>query len=338
MANEFNFINDIRAIYDIWKIIRQQKFDIVHINSSKAGFLARIAAKLAGAPVVIFTIHGLSFDFELRPRFAPLLLFFEKLLSPITDGFIAVAGTCRDEFIENKVCAQDKIRVIHHAFEYELIDKATQDKGKLSEIGLSENDFVVGSVGHFRKAKGYEYLVETAELVKKENDRIKFVIIGEGTEQEKITNLVREKGLDDTVKIPGSRSDVPELLKVMNLFLRPSIHEGLGFAILEAMYAGLPCITTDVSGAREIIEDGKTGYIVPVRDSKMMAEKIVYLYNNPTVAESLGSAARASVKEGFSPEGMVDKIEEYYLELLKKKGTWGRRKSLKEAPNVREKK
>jgi len=318
LKNEFDFIGDLKTFFQLYNYIKNNDFKIVHTHSSKAGFIGRIAAKLAGAPINIFSIHGVSFDFILRPRTAPILLWLEQRLSKITDGFISVAEFCKNEFVEKGVCPESKIKVIYSAIEYDVFNKAT-GKGKIEELGLNETDFIIGAIGHFRKAKGYEYLVETAKEVVKEIPNAKFVIIGDGEEREDIESLIEQADLQNYFFILGEREDVPNILKIFDVFVRSSIHEGLGRALTEALYVGLPCVATDICGTKEIVIDGETGYLVPVKDPKAMTEKIIFLHKNPDIAKRIGEVARKKVEKLFDANKMVKNIEDYYLELLKKK-------------------
>lgn len=319
MTNSFDPAGDIQAILEMKNIIREQGFQIVHLHSSKAGILGRIAAKLAGVSLIFFTIHGVSFDFELRPRSAPVLLFLEKLTARFTDGIVSVAENCRDDFVKKGVCSPDKIKVIYSAIEFDPIDNAVGGDEKRAQFGFSPDDFIIGAVGHFRKAKGYEYLVEAAPMALKEIPEARFLIIGDGPEKADIQRRVNEAGLEGKFILAGIREDVPDLLKTMDIFCRPSIHEGLGRALTEAMYAGLPPVVTDIWGTREICEHGKTGILVPIRDPEALAEGIIRLKKDPALAESIGEQGREKVKGMFAVETMVRGIEDYYLEVMKEK-------------------
>jgi len=319
LNNGSNPLDDINAIFQMRNVIKEHKFDIVHLHSSKAGILGRIAAKLAGTPIIIFTIHGVSFDFELRPRSAPILLAFEKFTAGFTDGIVSVAQNCKDYFVEKGVCSAERIRVIYSAIEFDSIDSAQEGSEKHVELGILPDDFVIGAVGHFRKAKGYEYLVKAAPLVLEKIPNARFIIVGEGLEKPDIERRISEAKLDDKFILLGNRDDVPELLKIMDIFCRPSIHEGLGRALTEAMYAELPPVVTDIWGTREICEDGKTGILVPIRDPKALADGIVKMWENPDMAKRIGSDARKKVKQMFAVKTMVRGIEEYYEEIIERK-------------------
>ncbi|MCE1247359.1 MAG: glycosyltransferase family 4 protein [Firmicutes bacterium] len=319
LQNDFNPGAELRAVNQMKDLIKKEKFDIVHLHSTKAGILGRIAAKLAGAPYIFFTIHGVSFDFELRPRSAPLLLFLEKVTARFTDGIVSVAQNCKDDFVNKGVCKTEKIRVIYSAIEFDPIDSATAGDDLKKELGISDSDWVVGAVGHFRKAKGYEYLVEAAPAVLKIIPNVKFLIIGDGPEKQDIERRIREKGLQNAFILAGDRADVPNLLKVMHAFCRPSIHEGLGRALTEAMYAGLPPVVTDIWGTREVCEHDKTGILVPIRDPEALAKGIIRLKTEPSLGERIGSAAREKVVKIFGVETMVRGIEKYYLETIEEK-------------------
>lgn len=320
LTNDFNPWGDIQALFYLQRLMKREKIKIAHMHSTKAGIIGRIAAKLAGVPLIVFTIHGVSFDFELRPRSAPILLQLEKAVAKITDGIVSVAENCKQTFIDNGVCAEDKIRVIYSAIEFEPIDNADADDELYKSLSLNKDHFIIGAVGHFRKAKGYEYLVEAAPIIVKNIPNARILIVGDGPEKSAIEKMIKEASLEKYFVLTGSRDDIPRLLKIMNLFCRPSIHEGLGRALTEAMYAKIPPVVTDIWGTREVCEDGVTGILVPIRDPAALAEGIIKLKENPKLAESIGEAARKKTAAIFGVETMVRGIEEYYLEIMKKKG------------------
>lgn len=185
-------------------------------------------------------------------------------------------------------------------------------------LGLSGGGLVMGAVGRLEEQKGHGYLLAALPELERQIPDLTVLIVGEGREEEKLKGQVRELRLGNTVRFLGTRRDLPEIFRALDLFVQPSLWEGLPLALLKAMGAGLPVVATRVSGSREAIEDGVNGCLVDPGDPEALARAILELHRHPEARQRLGQAARRTVVARYSLEAMLHKLEELYLELCRR--------------------
>ena len=318
LLREINPIQDLLAFLHLLRIIRKKRPHIVHANSTKAGFLGRLAARLAGVPIVLFTAHGF-FLYEPfwgpEKRFAYTLI--EWLGARLSDCIIAVCEADRQKIIERNIASPDSIFVVHNGLECN--HSAPAWDSRRFEQDSSEKGKIVGTVANFYPIKGLRYFIEGAALVKQIMPEVRFAIVGDGEQRVELRTLARRLDLDPEMLFLGHRDDVLELLSLFNVFVLPSVTEGLPFALLEAMAAAKPVVATAVGGVPELIMDGQTGLLVPPRDPQALAEAIISLLRDPERAKAMGMAARQRVLSHFTVDRMIIKTEQIYRRLLSKK-------------------
>lgn len=171
------------------------------------------------------------------------------------------------------------------------IDKAAKKR----ELGIGDGDRVIGCVGNLRKDKNYPNMIEAFKIVHAALGNLKLVIAGEGQRRKDLEELIRRLGLEGSVLLLGARSDVPEIMKVMDIYCLSSLREGLPLSLLEAMSAGLPCVGTNVRGIRDVITDGDTGILVPSNEPDKLAQAFVYILNNAAKAQRMADRGREYV-------------------------------------------
>ncbi|RKY04929.1 hypothetical protein DRP77_02445, partial [Candidatus Poribacteria bacterium] len=181
---------------------------------------------------------------------------------------------------------------------------------------LNGSDLIVGSVGRLHPVKGYGYLLEAVPKVKAAVPRVKFVIAGEGVLRRELEEKAERLGIGGTVLFLGHRDDIPEVLSCFDIFVLPSLTEGISISILEAMAASKPVIATDVGGNPEVVEGGTTVGLVKPENPDELARAIIALAENPTMRDALGRAGRKRVMERFSMKAMVSKYEGLYDDLI----------------------
>jgi len=183
-------------------------------------------------------------------------------------------------------------------------------------LGLHRNDFVIGSVGRIAPIKGHKYLIQAAEKVIKEVANAKFLIVGDGPIRDEMEELSVRLGLDERVIFTGMREDVPEVLSIMDVFVLPSINEGMGRALVEAMAMGLPCVASSVGGVPEVVTDGETGLLVPAEDPSALAEAIIRLAKDKKLAQKIAKAGQRKARSDFGAKTMVDRISAVYRNFI----------------------
>jgi glycosyltransferase involved in cell wall biosynthesis len=314
---------DLQALRSLIRLFRREKPALVHTHTSKAGLLGRIAAAIVGVPAVIHTPHGHVFYGHFSPLLSRLLLFIERFLSRFTQRLVALTESEREDHLQRKVGKAETFAVIPSGIDLERFTRRERVAGqKAALFGCPSDAFVVGSVGWLTDIKGHRYLVEAVARVIQEFPRLHVVIAGSGGLGSNLERLARELEMQQALHLLGHRDDVEGCLGAMDLFVLPSLNEGMGRALVEAMAAGLPVIATKVGGVPALIDHDRTGLLVPPADSAALADALRLLLRRPEEAERLGRAAQAAITEQFSADSMVRALERLYQETLVEVGAW----------------
>jgi glycosyltransferase involved in cell wall biosynthesis len=320
LVREVRPILDARATLALWRLLRRERPAIVHTHTSKAGAVGRLAAWLARVPVVIHTPHGHIFYGYCGTVASAIIRLFERLLAKITDRIVTLTDRGAQEHVLYKIAGQEKFATIHSGidlahFRSVLVDPAIKRK----ELGLPPEGPIVGTVGRLVPIKGLQWLLKAAPGVLADFPQACFVIIGDGPLLGELRQLTATLGIGLHVVFVGAREDVPECLAALDLFVLPSLNEGMGRVLLEAMAVGCPVVATRVGGIPDIVADGTTGLLVPPRDDRALAEAILTLLRDRSRRAAYGEAARRHVDGRFDVETMVRNIERLYDEVWQEK-------------------
>lgn len=327
LRRNINIIKDAVALIKIYLFIKRERFDIVHTHTSKAGVLGRFAARLAGAPVVVHTPHGHIFMpgasingvSENRLKMNSLLL-IERFLSFFSDRIISLSNDEKKAEIKLKIAKPDKFVTIYNGIDAQECSQLKMDVSKTKEgLGIPLDYAVLGTIGRLEPEKGQRYFIEAAKLVLEKMPKVKFLIIGEGTLKKELQDYAAKLGIVDCITFLGLRKDIYTLLSIMDIFVLPSLYEGFGIAILEAMSACLPVVASNVGGIPEVIVDGQTGFLVKPANPKDLADKILLLLNNKDMRLAIGQRARKRVEDFFDLKMMTKDTECLYEQLSKAK-------------------
>lgn len=319
LTREISLLQDLIAFLKLYGIIKKEKPDIVHTHTSKAGILGRFAAKISGVPIIIHTPHGHVFQSYYGFFKTKLFLFLERFASVITDKIITLTDVEKEEHLQFKVGKREKFITIFSGVELDKFLNVNVNKNKKrEELGLNKDDKVLCCVARLVPVKGHKYLIEAMPKILKEIPNVKLLIIGDGELRQDLENLAKNIGIADKIIFLGLRFDVPELLSILDLFVLPSLNEGMGKVLIEAMACSLPVVASEVGGIKEIVINNETGMLVPPKDSEKMAKNIVYLLNDDELAKKMGIKGKQRALE-FSSNVMVEKINKLYKEMLEKK-------------------
>jgi glycosyltransferase involved in cell wall biosynthesis len=307
-------IADLRAGLALHRLFRARHYEIVHTHSTKAGLLGRLAARAAGVPVVVHTFHGFPFPLDggLRTR---LFVATERLAGRFTDASVCVADALKAEVSSWRIARAQKIVTIYSGIEFDAYAPRHSARSMIKDLGLGDATPILGSIGHLREAKAQQDLVEAVAILRRKHPLIRLLIVGEGERRPLLESRIRELGLQPNVTLLGKRSDVADLLQVFDVYTMSSHWEGVGRALTEAMYRGLPVVVTAVYGVKELVLNGETGLTVPPRQPAALAAAIDRLLREPELARRLGTAAHRRVEQMMSAEGMIEALEELYAEL-----------------------
>lgn len=312
--------NDIAALFELIGLLKKQRYDIVHTHNSKAGFIGRLAAKIAGVPIIVHTIHGFSFhEYENPPR-QFLFTILERIAAQFADALITVSGPLKAWGLKLGIGKEDKYITIYDGIEIGKFRVDFDTHIKRQEFGIKPDDLVIGAVSKLWEGKGLEYVLEALKMVSLKIPNVKLMFVGEGYLREKLEGLTEEWQLKEKVIFTGFRTDIPEITALFDIAVLASFFEGLGRVLLEAMAAGKPVVATRVGGIVDVVDDGKTGILVPPADSEALAEALLTLLSNAGLRRKMGEAGRKKIDAKFSDTHMVDQIEGLYEELTLKKG------------------
>lgn len=309
LVREINPIKDLLAYLELKKLFKQQKPDIVHLNSSKAGTIGAMAAKHAGVKKIIYTVHGFVFNEPLPAWKKQFYLMAEKISAKYKDKLICVSEFDKKEGIKNKVAKEGKFITIHNGIEkINFIDK----QSARSALNLPQDKIIVGTIANYYPTKGLNYLIEAAKIIISKNNNVIFKLIGAGQLESKLKSQIHKLGLENNVVL-GEKTNAYKYLEAFDVFTLSSVKEGLPYTIIEAMQAGLPIVTTSVGGIPEMINN-KNGILVESKNSQALAENILKLIENKNLANQLGSQAKIDAENKFNLNKMVNETERVYLE------------------------
>lgn len=308
-------LRNIYGFIDLMKLLRKEKFDIVHTHTSVGGFVGRIAAWLCNVPVVMWTIHGWAFNYPGGGRIRRyFFILIEKLLDALTDHYVAVCANMKDIGVKASVSKGDKISVIYHGIETSKYDAANRYPERRKELALGGGK-VVGSAGRFELQKAMDDFLRAAAFVKEKVPGTRFLLIGEGPLGEDLKTLSLQLGLKDDTIFSGWKKNIDEYIGVMDVFCMSSLWEAMPFMLLEAMAMGKPVVATAVGGIPEALEDGLGGFVVPPGSPGLIGSAIVKLLEDEEMETGMGRRNRERVEELFSLKTMIAKYEELYEKL-----------------------
>lgn len=312
MQREIKLHADIISLYRILKVLKKNKFDIIHCHSSKAGVLGRVAAWLCGCSNIIYTPHCFSFHDGNSYYKNILYASIEKATSKITTKIICVSNGERDEALKWKVASNEKVIVIPNGIEMKnektsKAEKKQKQQEYLIQNGYTGNEFVIGFVGRLSEQKNPEMLIHSLAKMKVEN--VLCMIIGEGKLRNRLDDLVIEKGLENKVLFVGE-VDSSYYFEIFDLFVSTSLWEGLPYTILESMAVKVPVIATNISGVRELINEGYNGYLVTPSHVETLASKIEAFIAQPD--EEITNRAEKLVRTEYQVSRMIEQISAVY--------------------------
>ncbi|MBI4051597.1 MAG: glycosyltransferase family 4 protein [Elusimicrobia bacterium] len=306
-------LKDIRALWSLFKILRQENPDVVHTHSSKAGVLGRFAARLAGVPAILHTYHGFGFHGEQPFLLRRLLIGIEQLAARCSTRLIFVSRANQEMASRYRLSVLQKSVLIRSGIRLTEFPAKLLDSGKKkAELGVGMHKPLVISVGNLKPQKNPEDFILLAKIVHEKNPDSRFLFIGDGELRLRLEGTLLRYGLMGKCLFPGWRRDIPEILAASDLFVLTSLWEGLPRSLVEAMKTGLACVCYDADGVRDLIQDGENGYLIPRGNVPSMAEKVLALLENEPLRKQLGKKAAETIGSEFDIAEMVRQQERLY--------------------------
>jgi len=307
---------DMVALVRIARIIRKRRYDVVHAHSSKAGLIARVAAKLGGVKKIVYTPHGHVFYGYFSGVMTGCVIFAEKMAAGITDRIVGLTVSECEEWLRFGVGKSRQYLAIPSGIDFSVLDK-----GSLSghdwrkKLAVPDNAVLVGSIGRFIEIKGYEYFIKAASGIIKQKRNVYFILVGDGPLKEKYEGMIKDNALEKHFFIIPWQENTGAILKEFDIFVLSSLNEGMGRALIEAMFFGKPVIATHVGGVPSVVTEG-SGILIEPASAEAISQALDELLDNPEKARNIGKIGREKAIREFSVDVMVDKLDELYGELL----------------------
>ncbi len=297
-------------------IFRETGADLVHSMGSRADFYTRLGARRGGQPTVVSTVAMFVEGYDVSPWLRGLYGLAMGSTKQYCDRFVAVSEAIRRELVEGHGIPAEKVVRIYNGLEMDLYrSESPRSTELITELGLDPDRPVVGTVGRLVYQKAHSDLLRAAAIIQREVPEAQFLIVGEGPLRSELEQLSSSLGIR-ACRFAGFRSDVPDLLPTFDVFALSSVLEGLPRVLVEAMACARPCVATNIDGAREVIDDGVSGLLVPPESPEALAEAVVFLLERTDRAHSMAQAARSRAFEKFDLQRTVSEVDQLYREAL----------------------
>ena len=313
LGREIRWWDDVVAFWKLLGLIRRERPDIVHTHTAKAGVLGRVAAWLAGVPLVVHTFHGHVFHGYFSPARTRVFVAIERWLARRTHRLVAVSGRVRDEVLARGVGRSDRFDVVPVGLDLQRFVECDPQRGELrAELGLPRQTPLVGIVARLVPIKRHELFLTAAAAVARRIPTCRFLVVGDGERRRALESLALELGIADRVLFLGWRRDLQRIYADMDVAVLTSANEGSPVSLIEAMASAVPVVGPRVGGVPDVIDDGATGLIVPPGDAGPVAEAILRLLDDVELRRKMGAAARDRAQRLYGADRLVADIVALY--------------------------
>ncbi len=302
---------DIFPFFAFWWFCLTHRIELAITHTSKGGFLGRVAARLAGVSKVVHYIHGFGFHEFTPPKTRAFYVWLERMAAKFADMQVSVGEMHRTIAIEEKICAPDRIVTVLNGVDLSPFDKIDRARAR-AQFGFGADDLILGSAGRLATQKGFTYMLSAMPQILAKHPGATLAICGTGELEEDLKRQARELLIDKNVKFLGFRPDAREFMVACDVFVHPSLWEGLSISLMEAMGSGTPIAASRIPGNVEMIRHWENGLLMTPRDPKDIAASVVRLLDDSSWARSLGRQAASDAREQFTLERMVIENLEVY--------------------------
>ncbi|MCL4294659.1 MAG: glycosyltransferase family 4 protein [Anaerolineae bacterium] len=325
-----SLVADLISLWRLYRVMRRERFTIAHTHLSKPGLLGQLAAKMAGIPIIVHTVHGFYFHDQMPRSQRRFYVSLEKIAALCSTSILSQNEDDMRIAVEEKICPPEKIRYLGNGIDLRQFDpdrftdiEITEEKEKL---GITANTPVVGFVGRLAaKRKGFLDFLAAGQIVARQVPDVRFLIIGsadKGRPDAVEPQIAATFGLKNHCLFLGQQPNqrLPRLYKIMDMLVLPSLLEGVPRVVMEASAMGIPTIVTNVKGNRDAVEHNRNGLLVPLHNPQTLAKAILELLHDSGKARCMGHAGRRLALERFDERVVFQKIQAEYERLLNEKG------------------
>lgn len=317
MARSLNPLHDFITLWQLYRLMRQHKPDVVHTHTAKAGFVGRWAAKLAGVPVIIHTFHGHAFHSYFSPAVTRVFIALEQLSARISDTIITLTQSLRRELAEDyHITRKERITVLPLGLDLEPFAKTPRKSGSFrDQWNIPADAPLIATAGRFVSVKNHALFLEAAALICQQRPDAHFVMIGDGELREQVEAKIAALNLQSCITLTGWQRDLRLAYSDMDVFVISSLNEGTPVTVIEALAAGCPVVTTAVGGLPDLLDGGAFGTLVPTKDAAAMAAAVVQVLETPPDTRS----AQAAMLDRYGIDRLVSDLDSLYRGLLARK-------------------
>ncbi|MBM4301919.1 MAG: glycosyltransferase [Deltaproteobacteria bacterium] len=301
-----------RVVGEVRRLLKAGRPDILHTHLYHPNLYGRLGSLGLGLPGVVAAVHNSYTRIKFHRRV------WNFLLGWASDRVLVGSVQVWQDVRRYDGVPAGRLLLMPYGIPLAELNTRLSRKEARERLGLSEGDLVIGAVGRLEEQKGHVHLLAALPELQRQIPDLAVLLVGEGREEEDLRRQVRELGLSSSVRFLGTRRDLPEIYRALDLFVHPSLWEGLPLALLKAMGAGVPVVATRVSGSQEAIVDGVNGCLVAPGDPDALGRAILELYLHPEARRRLGETARCTVAARYSLEAMLVRLEDLYLELWRR--------------------
>lgn len=314
MIRNIRLKSDLKVVFQVRKLIKKYNPDIVYMHSSKAGAIGRIA-NIGLKNCRFYNPHGWAFNMECGSMKKALYCWIEKLLNPLCDIVIAISDYEKQSAIKNKICNPNKIKVIFNGIDIEgYVRKRKISSLKRKDLGISDNAYIIGTVGRITKQKAPDSFIMAANLIKKQIPEAFFLMVGDGDMQEQIENSIKKLGLKDFVLITGWVDEPMEYINLFDQAMLLSRWEGFGLVLAEYMLAGKPIIATEVDAIPNLISNRNNGLLIRVDDINAIVQASIEIFNNRDLGLSMVAEGLTAVYSKYNINRVVSELDTLFLQ------------------------
>jgi glycosyltransferase involved in cell wall biosynthesis len=318
LGREIHPVSDLRALVALFRLMRRVRPLVVHTHAAKAGLLGRLAARLAGVPVVVHTYHGHVLRGYFGPAKTAVFRWLERQMGRLSDALIAVSPGVKADLVALGVARAPDIRVVPLGLELEDLT-GELPRGGLRPPHVPTAAPLVGIVGRLVPIKDVPTFLHAAALVTKATPGVRFAIVGDGQERALLQGLCAQLGLAEVVSFCGWRRDMRLVYGDLDVVVNSSRNEGTPVALIEALAAGKPVVATRVGGTPDLLNEGAFGRLVPPADPEALADAVMETLRDPLAARKRAQAGQAHVLREHGAARLVADIDALYRELLSRK-------------------
>ena len=306
----------LKPFYQIKDIIRHKEINLVHSQGARADFFSRLAGRRARVPHIVSTIQMPVEGFEVGFLRKMIYRLMDQFSERYVDRFIVVSESLRKTLTEGRGISGERVVRIYNGIELDRFQPDLKRSNLRKQWGISTKAPVIGAIGRLVWQKGFEYLIEAMPEILQDISQAKLLLVGEGPLRHELEGLARKLNVNTRVIFTGFRSDIQDLLSIIDILSVPSLLEGFPMITLEAMAMAKPIVATQIGGIVEQISDSDEGILVPPRDTESLVSAILRLIKDRELGNRLGTAARRKIERHFSIDKMVKETEMVYLSLL----------------------